>query len=158
MTFCLSSWLGWSVDWNESLISCVFETEPSRTCDSYLLQEDSEQSEYALDGLRQVMAVKSRVVLPYLVPQLTQKPVNTHALSFLSAVAGDALTKHLSKILPALMSALSEKMGTEQEAEVRAFVCGSGMASGPFLCSKVGQFRWSTVISSMVLVSLISDL
>lgn len=27
-------------------------------------------SEYALDGLKQVMAVKSRVVLPYLVPQV----------------------------------------------------------------------------------------
>jgi hypothetical protein len=64
------------------------------------------------------MAVKSKVVLPYLVPQLTAEPVNTHALSFLSAVAGEALNKHLSKILPALMSALSRKTGTEEEAEV----------------------------------------
>ena len=64
------------------------------------------------------MAVKSRVVLPYLVPQLTAPPVNTHALSFLSSVAGDALTKHLGKILPALMSALAEKMDTEQESTV----------------------------------------
>ncbi len=28
-------------------------------------------SEFALDGLKQVMAVKSRVVLPYLIPQVT---------------------------------------------------------------------------------------
>jgi len=28
-------------------------------------------SDYALDGLKQMMAVKSRVVLPYLVPQVT---------------------------------------------------------------------------------------
>ena len=28
-------------------------------------------SEFALDGLKQVMAVKSRVVLPYLVPQVS---------------------------------------------------------------------------------------
>ena len=35
------------------------------------LQEDEEMSEFALDGLKQVMAVKSRVVLPYLVPQVS---------------------------------------------------------------------------------------
>ena len=28
-------------------------------------------SDYALDGLKQMMAVKSRVVLPYLVPQVS---------------------------------------------------------------------------------------
>ncbi|ELU08458.1 hypothetical protein CAPTEDRAFT_204582 [Capitella teleta] len=83
--------------------------------------EHPDRSQFALDGLRQVMAVKSKVVLPYLVPQLIAEPVNTHALSFLSAVAGDSLTRHLSKILPALMSALSQKTGSEQEAEV----CGS---------------------------------
>lgn len=33
--------------------------------------------EFALDGLRQIMAVKSRAVLPYLIPQLTASPVNT---------------------------------------------------------------------------------
>jgi hypothetical protein len=33
-------------------------------------------------------------------------------------VAGDALTKHLSKILPALLSALSSKMDTPEETEV----------------------------------------
>ena len=34
------------------------------------LQDDEEVSEFALDGLKQVMAVKSRVVLPYLVPKV----------------------------------------------------------------------------------------
>ncbi len=42
----------------------------------------------ALDGLKQVMAVKSSVVLPHIVPQLVQPPVNTKALSLLSSVAG----------------------------------------------------------------------
>ncbi|XP_062579849.1 stalled ribosome sensor GCN1-like, partial [Saccostrea cucullata] len=79
--------------------------------------DDEEKSDSALDGLKQVMTVKSRVVLPYLVPQLTAPPVNTRALSFLSSVAGDALTRHLSKILPALLSSLSGKMDTPEEAE-----------------------------------------
>ncbi|KAF2363096.1 HEAT repeat [Trinorchestia longiramus] len=67
------------------------------------------QSEYALDGLKQVMAIKSKVVLPYLVPQLIAEPVNTEALSILASVAGDSLTRHLDKILPALVSAVNSQ-------------------------------------------------
>uniref|UniRef100_A0A452HQ02 TOG domain-containing protein n=1 Tax=Gopherus agassizii TaxID=38772 RepID=A0A452HQ02_9SAUR len=81
-----------------------------------LKQLDTEEtSDFALDGLKQVMAVKSRVVLPYLVPKLISPPVNTRVLAFLSSVAGDALTRHLGVILPAMMSALKEKLGTADE-------------------------------------------
>uniref|UniRef100_A0A7G3AWK1 Putative translational activator gcn1 n=1 Tax=Lutzomyia longipalpis TaxID=7200 RepID=A0A7G3AWK1_LUTLO len=73
--------------------------------------------ECTLDGLRQVMAIKSRVVLPYLVPQLTATPVNTKALSILASVAGEALTKFLPKILPALLTALSSAQGQPNEAQ-----------------------------------------
>ncbi|XP_067680434.1 stalled ribosome sensor GCN1-like [Haliotis asinina] len=79
--------------------------------------DDPSQEEAALDGLKQVMTVKSRVVLPYLIPQLISPPVNTKALSLLTSVAGDALTRHLGKILPALMTALSEKAGTPDEEQ-----------------------------------------
>lgn len=72
-----------------------------------------------MDGLRQVMAVKSRVVLPYLIPQLTQPPINTKALSILASVAGEALNKYLHKILPALLTALSK---TESATEVNRFL------------------------------------
>ena len=34
------------------------------------LSHEDETREFALDGLKQVMAIKSRVVLPYLVPQV----------------------------------------------------------------------------------------
>ncbi|CAH1802155.1 unnamed protein product [Owenia fusiformis] len=78
---------------------------------------EDEEGEHALDGLKQVMAVKSRVVLPYMVPQLTREPVNTRALSYLSAVAGEELNRHLGKILPALMKSLSSKFGTPDEQE-----------------------------------------
>ncbi|XP_061672508.1 stalled ribosome sensor GCN1 [Syngnathoides biaculeatus] len=77
--------------------------------------DDEHTAEFALDGLKQVMAVKSRSVLPYLVPKLTAAPVNTRVLAFLSAVAGDALTRHLGVILPALLSSLKGKLGTEDE-------------------------------------------
>ena len=78
---------------------------------------DPAVSDYALDGLKQMMAVKSRVVLPYLIPQMTAPPVNTRALSFLSCVAGDALTRHLSKILPALLTSLAGKRDSPEEQQ-----------------------------------------
>ena len=76
---------------------------------------DPEMHENALDGLRQIMAIKSRAVLPYLIPQLTASPVNTKALSILASVAGESLNKHLAKILPALLSSLAESHGTPDE-------------------------------------------
>lgn len=82
-----------------------------------LSDPDPEVAENTLDGLRQVMAIKSRVVLPYLVPQLTAQPVNTKALSILAAVAGESLTKYLQKILPALLQALSEAQNSPTEAQ-----------------------------------------
>ncbi|XP_036339906.1 eIF-2-alpha kinase activator GCN1 [Rhagoletis pomonella] len=74
-------------------------------------------AENTLDGLRQVMTIKSRVVLPFLVPQLTTAPVNTKALSILVSVAGDALTKYLPKILNALLQTLSDSQGTSCEQQ-----------------------------------------
>lgn len=82
-----------------------------------LSDPDPEVAENTLDGLRQVMSIKSRVVLPYLVPQLTAPPVNTKALSILVSVAGEALTKYLPKILCALLQALSEAQGSTYEAQ-----------------------------------------
>ena len=67
--------------------------------------------ENTLDGLRQVMAIKARAVLPYLVPQLIAPPVNTRALASLAPVSGEALHRHLGKILPALITALADSQG-----------------------------------------------
>ena len=79
---------------------------------------DPDLHDYTLDGLRQVMAIKSRVVLPYLVPQLTATPVNTKALSILASVAGEALNKHLARILPALLTALAESQNSPTASQV----------------------------------------
>merc|ERR1719411_836494 len=78
---------------------------------------DPDMHENALDGLRQIMAIKSRAVLPYLIPQLTAKPVNTKALSILASVAGEALNKHLAKILAALLTSLAESRNTQSAAQ-----------------------------------------
>lgn len=56
---------GWSRQhkWGRSQLLCIVPNVPP--------QDDEEVSEFALDGLKQVMAIKSRVVLPYLVPKVS---------------------------------------------------------------------------------------
>lgn len=80
-----------------------------------------------MDGLGQVLLVKSKSVLPYLIPQLIAPPPNTSALAILSTVAGDAMSRHVSKILPCLISVLNETAGTSKEQQVKLdfFVCHS---------------------------------
>lgn len=56
-------------EWRRQLAAGLqWEPVPQSSCAS--LQDDEQVSEFALDGLKQVMAVKSRVVLPYLVPKV----------------------------------------------------------------------------------------
>ncbi|CAI8049233.1 eIF-2-alpha kinase activator GCN1, partial [Geodia barretti] len=83
------------------------------------LSSSSQRSEVALDGLKQVMAVKSRVVLPHIIPQLVKPPVNARALALLSSVAGESLHSHLHRIIPALISSLVKEVdqGTWEAAE-----------------------------------------
>ncbi|KAM3961855.1 lethal (3) 80Fj [Aphomia sociella] len=77
---------------------------------------DRELADATLDGLKQIMAIKSRAVLPYLVPVLTTGgAVDTRALSALAAAAGGALGRHLPRVLPALLAALGAARGQPDE-------------------------------------------
>ncbi|CAB3252124.1 unnamed protein product [Arctia plantaginis] len=78
---------------------------------------DPQVADATLDGLKQIMALKSRAVLPYLVPVLTGGgAVDTRALSALAAAAGGALARHLPRVLPALLHALVAARGQPTEA------------------------------------------
>ncbi|XP_045785525.1 eIF-2-alpha kinase activator GCN1 isoform X2 [Maniola jurtina] len=84
-----------------------------------LRHPDPAVADATLDGLKQIMAIKSRAVLPYLVPVLTGSGgggADTRALSALAAAAGNALVRHLPRVLPALLNALVVARGTPAEA------------------------------------------
>jgi hypothetical protein len=100
------------------------------------------------------MAIKSRVVLPYLVPQLIAPPrVNTKALSILASVAGEALTKYLHKILPALLAALSVAQGTPHEAQVSHYLTVQFAISVMHLYStSLCSFVYSVCLAAMVVL------
>ena len=87
--------------------------------DESIIEERERIRENTLDGLRQVMAIKAKAVLPYLVPQLIAPPVNMKALASVAPVAGDALHRHLAKILPAILRALAKAhVDSELEADL----------------------------------------
>ncbi|KAL3370936.1 hypothetical protein AABB24_007783 [Solanum stoloniferum] len=71
--------------------------------------EDEDTSDTALDGLKQILSVRTAAVLPHILPKLVHLPLSTfnaHALGALAEVAGPGLGSHLSTILPALLNAM----------------------------------------------------
>ncbi|XAR48876.1 hypothetical protein NMG60_11031843 [Bertholletia excelsa] len=73
--------------------------------------EDEETSDTALDGLKQILSVRTTAVLPHILPKLVHPPLsafNAHALGALAEVAGSGLDFHLSTIVPALLVGMGD--------------------------------------------------
>uniref|UniRef100_A0A1D1YSQ3 Translational activator GCN1 n=1 Tax=Anthurium amnicola TaxID=1678845 RepID=A0A1D1YSQ3_9ARAE len=72
--------------------------------------EDDETSHTALDGLKQILSVRT-AVLPHILPKLVHPPLsafNAHALGALAEVAGPALNFHIAMIMPPLVMAMGD--------------------------------------------------
>ncbi|KAH6803964.1 ILITYHIA protein [Perilla frutescens var. frutescens] len=73
--------------------------------------EDEQTSDTALDGLKQILSVRTTAVLPHILPKLVHLPLsafNAHALGALAEVAGPGLDFHLGTMLPALLDAMGD--------------------------------------------------
>ncbi|KAH0938797.1 hypothetical protein HID58_006258 [Brassica napus] len=80
--------------------------------------EDDEMSNTALDGLKQIISVRTAAVLPHILPKLVHLPLsalNAHAIGALAEVAGAGFNTHLGTILPALLSAMGDENKEVQE-------------------------------------------
>ncbi|ONM08702.1 ILITYHIA [Zea mays] len=74
--------------------------------------EDDDTSATALDGLKQILSVRTAAVLPHILPKLVQPPLssfNAHALGALAEVAGPGLNSHIRTVLPALILAMDDE-------------------------------------------------
>ncbi|KAJ3309186.1 translational activator of GCN4, partial [Boothiomyces sp. JEL0838] len=74
---------------------------------------------YVLEGLKEIMNIRSNVVFPVLIPTLLKSPMsamNIQALGSLISVAGQALNKRLSTIIKALFA---ELLTSEYPAEIK---------------------------------------
>ncbi|ONK79574.1 uncharacterized protein A4U43_C01F7760 [Asparagus officinalis] len=85
--------------------------------------EDDETSETALDGLKQILSVRTAAVLPHILPKLVHPPLsafNAHALGALAEVAGPGLNFHIATVLPPLLVAMSDDAVDVQQAAKKA--------------------------------------
>ena len=76
-----------------------------------LLHNLDESGGHSLEGLRQLLNVRGKIVLPYLIPQLIEPPMtsaNATALGALAGVAGDSLCSRIPTILGALMDGMED--------------------------------------------------
>ncbi|CAN1233879.1 Protein ILITYHIA [Linum perenne] len=73
--------------------------------------EDDDTSDTALDGLKQILSVRTAAVLPHILPKLVHPPLtafNAHALGALADVAGAGLNVHLGTVLPTLLTGMAD--------------------------------------------------
>ncbi|KAL0402559.1 UNVERIFIED_CONTAM: protein ILITYHIA [Sesamum latifolium] len=88
-----------------------------------LALEDEQTSDTALDGLKQILSVRTSAVLPHILPKLVHLPLsafNAHALGALAEVAGPGLNFHLGTVLPALLAAMGDGDENVQELAKKA--------------------------------------
>ncbi|VUZ56756.1 unnamed protein product, partial [Hymenolepis diminuta] len=89
--------------------------------DLFLKLEEPQYRDYALDGIRQLLALRGRAVMPYLIPKLTQPKLDAKTFAFLAPIAGDSLTRHLNRILPAFLeTAAKVDVADKENSDLRA--------------------------------------
>ena len=84
------------------------------------LEKGGEEGDTALLGLKEVLRVRSRELLPYLVPKLLSGAMETKNAVTLAAVieaTGGTIQTHLSSIVPVVTDALSDLNEDEEEEE-----------------------------------------
>ncbi|SCU84775.1 LAFA_0D11936g1_1 [Lachancea sp. 'fantastica'] len=92
----------------------------------------TENSEYALLALQEIMSTKSEVIFPILIPTLLSPPIDAfraRALGSLAQVAGSALYKRLSVIINALVNTLAGSTQDEKTVSALEDALGSVLNS-----------------------------
>ncbi|KAG7193940.1 translational activator of GCN4 [Scheffersomyces spartinae] len=86
-----------------------------------MLEGEGGESSNALSALEEIMATKSEVIFPILIPTLLTSPIDSfkaQALSSLASVAGSALFKRLSLIINTLVDAVIDSEASNTDSEV----------------------------------------
>lgn len=105
--------------------------------DLFIRLEDPQCRDYALDGIRHLLALRGRAVMPFLIPRLTQPRLDAKTFAFLAPIAGDSLIRHLNRILPAFLeTAAKVEVSDKDNTDLRA--CSVILAS----ISDATAVRW----------------
>lgn len=89
------------------------------------LENGDDKARYkAMNALTGILSVRSRELLPYIVPRLIQRPLTTdhaNALAGIATVTGSTLFSHFSTMIPAILSELAESGdGADGDARIMA--------------------------------------
>ncbi|KAG7353289.1 heat repeat-containing protein [Nitzschia inconspicua] len=82
--------------------------------------DDEAARERALNGLTGILSIRSKELLPYIIPKLIQQPITQNhakALSSIATVTQDTLFIHFRTIVPAVLTDLSSGLSKKQESE-----------------------------------------
>jgi HEAT repeat protein len=101
-------------------------------------EHDQEARARALNGLTGILSVRSRELLPYILPRLIKRPITTNHAEVLAGVvkvSQRSIQYHFSSIIPALLKELSEMDGSDAEREesvrnAAKAICGNVDTSG----------------------------
>ena len=107
--------------------------------------KDPSESERALAGLQQILAKKSRGILPYLILKLLSKPItesHIHALAGVAHVTGETIHYHMDAILSSLFEECAVARDTEDSAREQVI---KEAVSGIVLSIKDIGVQWLSV-------------
>jgi len=99
---------------------------------------DHDRLQRALNGLTGILSLRSRELLPYIIPRLIQEPITTNhakAIGSIAAVTGDTIIYHTKTIVPSLMNSLANSSDsasdrTQSIREALRSLCASVDESG----------------------------
>lgn len=80
------------------------------TFSTELGEEEQKLVEHVLDGVREILHICDRDVLPYLIPRLIQEPVSAHAAQSLAALSpgfGPGLFRYISRISEVMVNTMA---------------------------------------------------
>ena len=84
--------------------------------------DDDDRSGRALNGLTGILSIRSKELLPYIIPRLVQQPItisHAKALSSIATVTSTTLYFHFNSIIPALLNDLATG-ATDDKSHVEA--------------------------------------
>jgi len=101
----------------------------------------------ALNGLVGILAVRSRELLPYIIPRLVRRPItinHAQALTGIAEVTGGSIHAHFAQIIPAILGDLAATPDAEQQDRVAALRKASGS-----ICGNVNEAGVKNLISEI---------
>jgi hypothetical protein len=81
---------------------------------------DNLRRDRALNGLTGILSIRSRELLPYIIPKLIQQPITTNhakSLSSIATVTGTTLYFHFHSIIPALLNDLAKGSSGDKDQQ-----------------------------------------